>query len=87
MRSKYCRSDVTSTDHVVGVNFGMGAVGGADDTASAIGLGSEAGGRAGAGVGGAGTDGAGVCGAGIGGAGTGSAGEAAYADQENESAA
>ncbi|HJY65217.1 MAG TPA: hypothetical protein VJ254_00695 [Streptosporangiaceae bacterium] len=68
---------MTTTDHVVGVNFGMGAVGGADDAASAVGPGSEAGGRAGAGV----------SGAGVGGAGVGSAGEAAYADQEYESAA
>jgi hypothetical protein len=36
MRSKYIRSDVTTTDHVVGVNFGMGAVGGADDAAFAV---------------------------------------------------
>jgi hypothetical protein len=54
MRSKYSRSDVTTTDQVVGVNFGMGAVGGADDAASAVGPGSEAGGRGGAGVGSAG---------------------------------
>ncbi|HJY59422.1 MAG TPA: hypothetical protein VJ418_23830 [Streptosporangiaceae bacterium] len=73
---------MTSTDHMVGVNLGMGAVGGADDAASAVGPGSEAGGRAGAGV-----SGAGVGGAGVGGAGVGSAGEAAYADQEYESAA
>jgi hypothetical protein len=67
MRSKYSRSDVITTDQVVGVNFGMGAVGGADDAASAVGPGSEAGGG--------------------GGAGGGNAGEAAYADQEYESAA
>src|SRR5580692_112490 len=66
MRSKYGRSDVTTTDQVVGVNFGMGAVGGADEVVSAAGPSSEAGGRGGARVG--------------------SAGEAAYADQEYESA-
>jgi hypothetical protein len=44
----------------------MGAVGGADDAAFAVGPGSDAGGRTGAGLG--------------------SAGEAAYADQEYESA-
>jgi hypothetical protein len=54
MRSKYSRSDVTTTDQVVGVNLGMGAVGGADDAASEVGPGSEAGGRGGAGVGSAG---------------------------------
>jgi hypothetical protein len=47
------------------VYFGMGAVGGADDAASAVGPGSETGG-------GGGADGRG--------------GEAAYADQEYESA-
>ena len=36
------------------VNFGMGAVGGADDAGSAIGPDSEAGGEGGAGVGNAG---------------------------------
>jgi len=44
----------------------MGAVGGTDDAAAAVGPGSEAGGRGGAWVG--------------------NAGEAAYADQEYESA-
>jgi hypothetical protein len=102
MRSKYSRSDVTTTDHVVGVNFGMGAVGGADDAALAVGAGSEARGPGGSGVGdggariggsraGVGGSGAGVGGSGAGvvggGAGIGSAGEAAYADQEYESAA
>ncbi|MGH3204932.1 MAG: hypothetical protein ACRDP5_23210 [Streptosporangiaceae bacterium] len=66
---------MTTTDQVVGVNFGMGAVGGADDAASAVGPRSEAGG-----------EGEGE-GEGEGGADIGGAGEAAYADQEYESAA
>src|SRR5579862_8251803 len=53
MRSKYCRSDVITTDQVVGVNFGMGAVGGAVDPAAGRGSEEDGRGGAGAGVGGA----------------------------------
>jgi hypothetical protein len=66
MRSKYSRSDVTTTDHVVGVNFGMGAVGGADDAGFTVGPGSEARGPAGSGVGGTGIGRAGFGGGGAG---------------------
>src|SRR5579859_400562 len=77
IRSKYSRSDVITTDQVVGVYFGIGAVGGADGTEPVTEPSREAAGLGGAGAGACFGAGGGAC------AGGDSARESAYADQEN----